>query len=350
MEQVTVIIPVYHPEKLLLERAVRSVLEQTWNNIELLLVIDDRETDMSVYEDLLRRESRTLVTPAAPENHFERTVNVLHTSGSTGVAAARNFGLANARGMWICFLDQDDYYDLTFVEVLVHSAKSQEKEMMMTGFSLVDEESSVIRRYPRKRNSADGEWLYWSTCAIWNRIYKREALEKYGIRFPEGCYTEDMLFVLQCNESMSYGNVIEEQLYYNYQNPRSTSRSSGFNRLSLDQMPWRQLEIIAAERNRDKDRYAVGFILNEIVLLTYVLSRRSEQKICHEAEKKARKLFLKLCGSMSEKTLREIVRHYTWNAELNFGMKMLIYGYMVASFHNAEALYGKVVRKLLNLR
>ncbi len=349
MEQVTIIIPVYHPEKQLLERAIRSVLEQTWDNIVLLLVVDDCETDMDDYENLLQRKKGTLATTAVTENDVKRSVKILHTSGSIGVAAARNVGLAAAEGTWVCFLDQDDYYDLTFVEALVHSAKSQKKEMAMVGFALVDMEDRVIGGYPRKESSYSGEWLYWSTCAIWNRIYKRAALNVHGIRFPEGCYTEDMLFVLQCNECMSYGNVVEEKLYYNYQNPHSTSRSGEFNKLSLDQMPWGQLMKIASKRKRDKDPYAVGFIMNEVVLLTCILSRRSEQITCREAEKKARELFLDLCSSMSGKELRAAVRHYIRNAELNSVMKILIYGYMLASFHNTEELYGKFVRKALSL-
>ena len=88
---VSVIIPTYNRESYL-ERAIISVLEQTYTDYELI-IIDDGSTDDTV--SILNKYDKNI-----------RKYSILHS----GVSAARNFGITKAHGQWIALLDSDDYW------------------------------------------------------------------------------------------------------------------------------------------------------------------------------------------------------------------------------------------------
>ena len=355
MDKVSVIVPVYQPEIDLLIRALNSVLQQTWQNLELLLVIDDPKLSSKHLCEILTGDWKT-DEGQKEENaehkvkpYLDSRIRILHTEGGTGVSAARNLGIEKSEGIWICFLDQDDYYAVSFVETLVNSVQQQKTEMAMSGFEMVDGNCCGVSSFPREEIMPNETWLYWSTCAIWNRIYSRSVLEKYQIRFPQKCYTEDMLFVLQCNEHLSFGDVVSERLYYNYQNPQSTSRSEHFRQLNLDQMPWQQLRGAMGTREYEKDCYAVGFILNELVLLTCILSRGSKMSVGDTSAEEARKVWQQLANTVDHRKIDEFVSEYLRNAELSVSMKLLMKGYYAALRCKVDRLYCRGIRRLLRL-
>ena len=92
---ISIIVPIYNVEKYL-SRCINSVLSQTFPDFELLL-IDDGSTDKSGYicDGYAQKDSR---------------IKVFHIENG-GVSAARNYGLDNARGEWITFVDADDWID-----------------------------------------------------------------------------------------------------------------------------------------------------------------------------------------------------------------------------------------------
>ena len=103
----SIIIPTYNREKFL-PKAIESVINQSHNNWELIIV-DDGSTDntKSLIEDYQKKENR--IKYIFQENS-ERSV-------------ARNNGIKNAKGDWICFLDSDDLYHETHLEVFTTSLK-----------------------------------------------------------------------------------------------------------------------------------------------------------------------------------------------------------------------------------
>ena len=97
---ISIIIPFYNTEKYL-RRCVSSMTSQTYQNLEIILM-DDGSTDQSslIADDLSAEDSR---------------IRVFHTANS-GVAAARNNGLKNARGTFVMFVDSDDWMDPTIIQ------------------------------------------------------------------------------------------------------------------------------------------------------------------------------------------------------------------------------------------
>ena len=103
----SIIVPVYNVEKYL-STCVESILSQTFNNWELIL-INDGSTDYSgiICDEYKKKDTR---------------IKVFHTENK-GVSAARNIGLKNAIGEWIAFIDSDDYMEKNWLEVVSMTIK-----------------------------------------------------------------------------------------------------------------------------------------------------------------------------------------------------------------------------------
>ena len=119
--KVSVIVPVYNAE-LYLDKCVRSVLAQTIDSLEIILV-DDGSTD----------QSGSMCDAYAAQ---DVRVRVLHLENG-GPARARNHGIELAQGTYIGFVDSDDYIDLTMYEKLNRAAKDYEADLVISGFTFV---------------------------------------------------------------------------------------------------------------------------------------------------------------------------------------------------------------------
>lgn len=334
MNKVSVIIPVYNPNISLLDRAVRSVQEQLYTDFELLL-IDDCSTDQKVLAYLEKQSA-------------DDRIRVIHQKINGGVSEARNCGILEAAGEWVAFLDQDDYYCPDFLSSLLAEADNAEIDMVMAGFYLVRGGGGETKdRFPVSPEGFHSPWLIWSTCAVWSRIYRRKALCDNAITFPRGCYTEDMVFMLQCNLKLK-GEVIPKWLYNNWISNDSTSRSDGFSKLEICQLPYIFLKEFICSRNIGNDRYALGYIYNELALLTCITIRNSTGEVCRESVKRARELVNILSIGEDRKEIRYL-KEYLENAELDRGMKLVILGLFYAFFFHMEGAYCALVRKALRI-
>ena len=123
MPEVSVIIPVYNNEKYV-EECVRSVQNQTFEDLEIL-VINDGSTDGSgeILERLLREDKR---------------LRLFHQENK-GAGAARNKGLDTASGRYLVFVDGDDWIAPDYIEKLYAAAEERESEMVICGFTCVTE-------------------------------------------------------------------------------------------------------------------------------------------------------------------------------------------------------------------
>ena len=128
--KMTVIVPVYNVEKYL-ERCVESLIHQTQKEIQIILV-DDGSTDKSSFicDEYAKKDSRILV---------------IHKKNE-GQGIARNHGLANALGEYVCFLDSDDYYESDTCEVLYKHLKDTNADLCCFGYQIDDKDGNLVRR------------------------------------------------------------------------------------------------------------------------------------------------------------------------------------------------------------
>lgn len=179
---ISVIIPVYKVEKYL-DRCVQSVLAQTYENIEILLVDDGSPDNCPVMcEEYAKKYSK---------------IKVFHQKNK-GLSGARNTGIDHARGEYLAFLDSDDIYSPYFIECLYSALKAHGADISQCRWEYMH---GNILKEPYDSNAGQQCFtgremlanLYIQTGAYfvvaWNKLYKRELFA--NIRYPEGRIHED---------------------------------------------------------------------------------------------------------------------------------------------------------------
>ena len=188
MAKITVIVPVYNMEKYI-ERCLKSLLSQTLEDIEII-VVNDGSTDRSKEIILDFLESQNNIIYKEKENE--------------GVAVARNYGLKAASGEYITFLDPDDYIEKDMYEKMYNKAKEEEEEADLV-------ECDFYWEYPNKKKQDVGkvylgkkDMLVNVRVMPWNKLIKKSIIQDNNIRFPKGLKYEDVEFTYKlvpyCNK------------------------------------------------------------------------------------------------------------------------------------------------------
>ena len=180
MPKVSVIIPVYNVENYI-EKCLDSVVNQTLEDIEIIIVNDGSE-------DKSKQKIEKYL-----ENYPDKIKYLQKENG--GLSSARNFGIPYATGQYIAFLDSDDYIELTAYEEMYKIAKQENADMV---------ECDFIWEYPNKKRKDIGEiyqnkkeMLEKARVVAWNKLIKREIIEKERLEFPTGLRYEDVAFFYQ---------------------------------------------------------------------------------------------------------------------------------------------------------
>lgn len=179
---VSIIIPIYNAEKHLC-RCLDSVVNQTYRNIEIILV-DDGSTDNSsnICDHYANSDDR---------------ITVIHKANG-GLSSARNAGLnAIKRGEYIMFVDCDDEITLTCIEDLLNICIETECDLSVGGYYGIDPHNRINRSHiPAQIKAFCGEELLLnnddnkiSHVEAWGKLYKKSLWE--DLRFPEGQIFED---------------------------------------------------------------------------------------------------------------------------------------------------------------
>lgn len=223
---ISVIIPVYKVEQYL-ERCVESVRNQTYQNIEIILV-DDGSPDAcpQMCEEFAAKDER---------------IRVIHQENK-GLSGARNTGIDHAKGEYLAFLDSDDLWSVHFLESLYRALKEHDADIAQCRWEYMHGDC-IIEAYDAnaKRECFTGREmlanLYIQTGAYyvvaWNKLYKKELFE--NIRYPEGRINEDEATTYKLFDQAKKCVVVDNALYGYFVGSGSTSITrSGFNLKKLD--------------------------------------------------------------------------------------------------------------------
>ena len=215
---ISVIIPVYNVKDYV-RRCIESVMHQTYENLQIL-VINDGSTDSS--EELCRQLA---------SKDFRMTVI---STKNQGVSAARNEGLLRATGKYVCFVDSDDYIDSEMIEQLVTDLKENDTELAICGFREGEEGSLVDMTAGKKQiyTSQEAKRLVFANDLfrgfLWNKLFVKRIIDEHQLTFHRQLKVwEDLLFVFQY---LHYINrlVYNPTPFYNYIF-RKSSASHKFN-------------------------------------------------------------------------------------------------------------------------
>ena len=225
MPEVSIIIPVYNNEQYI-EKCIQSVLNQTFENFEVI-VINDGSTDKSgeILEKLNREDSRI----------------ILIEQKNQGVAVARNRGMNKATGKYITFVDGDDYLKNNYIEKMYNLAEKEKLDMVICGLTYVDEGGKELNKiipgvYKRLENE---EWTF-RISAVCSHLYKRELWEKYDVKFQSGERGEDMPVSLFFSAVCPRIATLPECGYYYVQH--ASSAVHNFKGLEKYSLPYKGLE------------------------------------------------------------------------------------------------------------
>ena len=253
MEQlISIIIPVYKVEKFL-DRCIKSVVGQTYKNLEIILV-DDGSPDKSpaMCDEWAAKDTR---------------IRVIHKSNG-GLSDARNHGLDVARGDYVFFLDSDDYIHCETIEKLMGIIKSENADFSMCGLSRFFEgEDPAVETKDVKvdviRNSQVIDNIYESSipyimisCA---KLFKKEIFD--GLRYEKGRLHEDEFIIHHILARTKCFAVTNERLYYYYQHTASITRTVS------DKGVQHRLDAYVQRNEFLQQKYPENLVSNDLLLM-----------------------------------------------------------------------------------
>nr|WP_050325746.1 glycosyltransferase family 2 protein [Enhydrobacter aerosaccus] len=189
-QKVSIVMPVYNVENYIVS-SIKSVLNQTYKNFELIIVIDgSKDNSEAIAREFEKADSRVKV----------------YTKPNGGISDARNYGLNIATGDFIYFLDSDDWIVPSLLEENLKIIIQDNLDFVVFGFyqDNVDEEEKLIKQVkhlPEDNIWLNGEAIHLSPYMLnilgyaWNKIYRKQYLNQNNISFINGISLfEDILF------------------------------------------------------------------------------------------------------------------------------------------------------------
>ena len=169
MPKVSVIVPIYNVEKYL-EKCINSLLSQTLEDIQIILVNDGS------------KDNSGNIAKEYEQNNKDRVIYVEKENG--GLSDARNYGLKYATGDFIAFLDSDDYIEKNAYEEMYNKAIEENADYVECDFIWeFPNKIRVDKQYPYKNKK---EMLSFVRVVAWNKLIKRQLITDNNLEFPKG--------------------------------------------------------------------------------------------------------------------------------------------------------------------
>ena len=333
---VSIVLPIYNVEKYL-DRCVESVINQTYKNLEIILV-DDGSPDScpKKCEEWAKKDSR---------------IKVIHKNNA-GLGYARNTGIENASGEYICFFDSDDYIDPSTIEKAYNTAQKNDSDMVLFGHYDVNAQGKIVRTYiPTidkesyvgsevqeillpdlvSDNPATGKStnLWLSACFC---MYSMKLILENNWRFASerDIISEDVYSLLRLYRNVEKVTIVPEAFYYYCENSTSLSHTYKVDRFDRIKRFYNACVDACDELNYSdevKKRFAGPFISNTIAAMKMII--QSDMSIVGK-----RSAFKAIC---KDEQLHRIINRVEIKKE-NFTRGLLIWFLTVRLYNICEIL------------
>lgn len=258
---ISVIVPVYNVEKYF-NRCVDSILNQSYENLEIILVDDSSPDKCPIMCD--------------DYEHLDKRVRVIHQKNA-GQSAARNAALDIAKGDFISFIDSDDYVSPYFIEKLYTRIVRDKSDFAVCEYHKVDECGNIInsKEYLQKNIQIDEKEFcilesspkfYMFCVSLWNKMFRTRTWKH--LRLKVGKYAEDSFAMTQYIKGMNNISIIKEPLYYYCQ--RGNSAVNNYSVKNLDSVEAR-LERCKYYFEKGYDQQLKGTLLQSMGMLSFSL-------------------------------------------------------------------------------
>ena len=221
--KISIIVPVYNVEKYL-DRCIKSIINQTYNNLEIILVDDGSPDNCPAMCDEWAKKDKRII--------------VIHKK-NTGVSNSRNIGLDNARGDYIAFVDADDYIEKTMYEKMISELNQNDSNLVFCFYKYAYENKNGTKNVVENnfdnfcKNLSLNYFFnigYWNHIDyvitdnimgnVWRVLFSKNIIK--NIRFREDVsICEDLIFLSEVLLRKPRVSLVKEYLYYYLQRQNS---------------------------------------------------------------------------------------------------------------------------------
>ncbi|MBR7029705.1 MAG: glycosyltransferase family 2 protein [Prevotella sp.] len=221
---VSIIVPVYNVSAYI-ERCIKSVMNQTYNDIECIIV-DDATPDDSIVK------CERLIAAYDGPIRF----SILHHQQNRGLSAAGNTGTEVATGEYLYYLDSDDEITSDCVETLLKPMIEDNSIELVQGNHIEEQDGQEMIYYKgsspiyiSNRDEVYNHYLkYHHICACaWNKLMRSSFVEHYQLYFKEGILYEDRLWMFYVQKHLKIVYICKDITYYYHIRPHSITREKG---------------------------------------------------------------------------------------------------------------------------
>ena len=206
--KISIIIPVYNVEPFI-ERCLKSVAEQSYKNIEVI-IIDDCSPDNSM------ALAETFISNSPQKNIFR----IIHHKENGGLSAARNTGIKASKGDYLFFLDSDDYLPSDAIDVLAQKSHKGKADFIVGNYTI----KGLQRNTPKLKlddctlssknliQKSFKERLFF--IMAWNKMIRRDFIISNNLFFEEGIIHEDDIWSFKTAFAAECVTIVNHITYY----------------------------------------------------------------------------------------------------------------------------------------
>lgn len=252
----SIVVPIYNVGKYV-KKCIESLMEQTYRNIEIILV-DDGATDSSgkICDEYANKDNR---------------IKVVHKENG-GLSSARNTGIKCATGQYVLFVDGDDFLDKNAIEILAKNLKNELYDIICFDIYQYKDEKVIGTLITKKFNDLTTDRrniiVNPSACA---RVYKTEFLRNNNIFFKEKIIYEDLALIPSLTNYTENIQFIDDKLYYYVIRDDSIMNKKSFNINRDDKfIALETLEnVFIQNRTYDKYKSEIEYLYIKHLLIMY---------------------------------------------------------------------------------
>lgn len=262
--EISVIIPVYNSEQYIV-KCLDSLESQSMKEMEVIL-INDGSTDGT--------EER--ITQYQQEHNLNLR---LFTRENAGQAAARNFGILQAVGKYIAFMDSDDYVEADYLQKLYQTAEDYQSDVVTCGYRSVKPDGTVLKTVSVSSFEEVTDYGRPGMFVVWAKLYLREFLIKNSFQFPEGGKIyEDVPFSL---ETKFKGKNVKSISYIGYNYVQHCASTMSSSRVTCSRFPFDKMDEAIRntlpEHKEEKDRFEFE-VLHFFAGFLFFFCRKAERE------------------------------------------------------------------------
>jgi len=240
--KVSVVFPVYNVENYVF-RALKSLVNQTYINLEII-VVDDKSEDrsMSIVDSIISDTDREII--------------IIRHDKNKGLSAARNSGIARARGEYMYFMDSDDELPDKAIELLVLGVTTHQADLAIGEVEEIGFKKKVLGKLGEQRTVLETNAEVFQSftsgklhVVAWNKLVKLALIRANGLYFKEGVVHEDLLWSFQLTSSTSKAVLCKENTYRYYANTQSITGTKKIRNFESYNLIFNDLKVIIKNMN-----------------------------------------------------------------------------------------------------